>query len=110
VGALLDMGVTLGANSISGPSFTVADPTPLEDQARSAAVRDALRKATLYADAADIELGAIFRVEEGYMQPPQPIAPGAMMRMEAAADMSVPIEGGELSFLAQITISWTLEE
>lgn len=109
VGALLDKVVTLGANSISGPSFTVADPTPLEDQARRAAVRDALRKATLYADAAEVDLGPIFRIEEGYMQPPQPVAPGAM-RLEAAAPMPVPIEGGELSFNAQVTVSWTLDD
>jgi uncharacterized protein YggE len=108
VGAILDQVVTLGANSVSGPTFTVADPTPLEDQARQLAVRDALRKAGLYAGAASIQLGPIHRIEEGFIQPPQPLQ-GAMMRMEAA-DASVPIESGELEFRAQVSISWQIAD
>jgi uncharacterized protein YggE len=107
LGTLLDQVVTLGANSISGPTFTVADPTPLEDQARRAAMRDALRKGSLYADAADLELGQISRIEENFTQPPQPFAP-PMMRMEAAQDSSVPIESGELVVTAQVSVTWQL--
>jgi uncharacterized protein YggE len=109
VGELLDQVVTLGANSISGPTFTVDDPTALQDNARKEAVTDALRKAKLYAAASGIALGPIFHIEEGYTQPPQPLAAGAMMRMEAAPS-SVPIEGGELTFQAQVTISWRIAE
>jgi len=107
VGELLDQVVTLGANSISGPVFTVAAPTPLEDQARRAAIRDALRKGELYAEAARLTLGPIFRIEEGYLSPPQTIQAAPMMRMEAS-DASVPIEGGELAFRAQVSVSWRL--
>jgi uncharacterized protein YggE len=109
VGTLLDQVVTLGANSISGPTFTLADPTPLEDQARRAAVRDALRKGTLYAEAAGVALGSIFRIEESYVQPPQPFE-GAAMRLEMAADTSVPIEGGELTVEAQVSVSWVIAD
>jgi uncharacterized protein YggE len=110
VGPLLDEVVMLGANSISGPTFTLADPTPLEDQARRAAMRDAMRKGELYAEAAEVTLGPVFRIEESYVQPPQPFN-GAAMRMEmAAADTSVPIEGGELTVEAQVTVSWTLDD
>ena len=108
VGEILDQVVTLGANSISGPSFTVADPTPLEDQARRAALRDALRKGTLYAEAAELILGSISRIDENFASPPQPYQMGAAMRMEAAADSAVPIEGGELTFRAQVSVSWSL--
>ncbi len=109
VGALLDQVVTLGANAISGPSFTVEDPTPFEDQARQAAIRDAIRKSALYAKAADVTLGPIFRIDDGYVSPPQPIAPGGMMRMEAAASPP-PIERGELSFEAHVSVSWRLAD
>ena len=109
VGAILDQVVTLGANSITGPTFTVDDPTPLEDEAREAAVEDALRKGELYATTAGIALGPVFRIEEGYVQPPQPLAPGMLMRMEAAP-ASVPIEGGELTFEVQVTVSWKIAE
>ena len=108
VGSLLDQVVTLGANSISGPSFSVDDPKPLQDEARREAIADALRKGKLLAEAAGIELGPVFRIEEGYVQPPRPLSDAPMMRMEAAA--SVPIEGGELSFQAQVSVSWRLAD
>jgi len=107
-GAVLDQVVTLGANSISGPSFTVADPTPLEDQARRAAMRDALRKGELYAMAANIPLGPVLRIEEGAERPPPPIPMSAMAREAVAADASVPVEGGELTFQAQVSVTWRL--
>ena len=108
VGAILDLVVTLGANSITGPSFAVADPTPLEDEARRAAVADALRKAAHYAEAAGVALGPIQSISEGYASAPQPMQ-AATMRLEAA-DSSVPIEGGELTFEVQVSVSWVLEE
>jgi uncharacterized protein YggE len=104
---VLDQVVGLGANSISGPTFTVDDTGPLEDRARVAAVQDALRKGQLLANAANTSLGPIVKIEESYARPPQPFAP-AMMRMEAAADSSVPIEAGELTFEAQVLVSWDL--
>jgi len=108
VGALLDQVVTLGANSISGPTFTVENPTALQDQARSAAIADALRKGRLYAAAADVDLGPIFRIDENYAPPPQPYA-APMMRMEAAQS-DVPIEGGALTFKMQVSVSWLIED
>ena len=107
-GEILDQVVTLGANSISGPTFTVADPRELEDAARRAAIRDAERKAELYAEAAEVSLGPIMRIEEAVAQWPQPVPMAAMAR-EVAADSSVPIEGGELTFRAQVSVSWDLK-
>lgn len=109
VGALLDQVVKLGANSISGPTFTVADPKPFEDEARRAAMRDALHKSDLYAEAAGVTRGPIFRIEDGYVSAPQPVAPG-VMRMEAAAAPPVPIEGGELTFEAHVSVTWLIIE
>jgi len=109
VGVLLDQVVTLGANSISGPTLTVDDPVPLQDEARRAAVADAMRKSKLFATAANITLGPIFRIDEGYVQPPQPIAAGALMRLEAAPSPT-PVEAGELTFHAQVNMSWRLAD
>jgi uncharacterized protein len=106
-GAILDEIVSLGANSISGPTFTVNDPTPLEDQARRAAIRDALRKGQLYAQAANVPLGPILRIEENVFQRQPPIPMSAMAR-EAAQDAAVPIEGGELAFEAQVNVTWRI--
>jgi uncharacterized protein YggE len=109
VGALLDEIVTLGANSVSGPIFTVADPADIEDQARRAAMRDAIRRGELYAEAAEVALGPIARIEESFAQIPPP-QPYAAMRQEMAADSAVPIEGGELEFTAQVSVSWIIGE
>ena len=59
LGAVLDKAVTVGANTINGVSFSVADPSELYDEARKAAFADARDKAELYADAAGVELGDI---------------------------------------------------
>ena len=109
VGAVLDEIVTLGANSISGPTFTVADPSEIEDQARRAAMRDVTRRGELYAEAAGVSLGPIYRIEEGYAQPPQPMQYAAMAR-DVAQESAVPIEGGELEFSAQVSVSWIIGE
>ena len=109
VGEILDQVVTLGANSISGPAFAVAEPQTLEDEARRAAVADARRKAELYATAAGVSLGPVARIEENAGPRPRPMPMGAMARMSAEAD-SVPVEGGELTYRAEISVTWTLAE
>jgi uncharacterized protein YggE len=106
-GALLDKAVTLGANTISGPSFTVADPSALQDSARKAAMRDALRKAELYAEAAGISLTRILRIDEAGGYAPQPAMMAREMKAQAY-DAAVPIESGELSVTAQVSISWEI--
>jgi uncharacterized protein YggE len=109
VGTLLDTVVSLGANTVSGPIFTVEEPTALEDAARREAIADARRKAELYAEAAGVPLGPLLRVEEGYGSGPQPVPMLAMARDMAAAP-PVPIEAGELSFAAQVSVTWGLPD
>ncbi len=107
-GAILDVAVTLGANSINGPHFTVAEPEPLRNEARRKAVAEARARAALYAEAAGVTLGDILAIDEaGGGGPPRPMA---MARMESlAADASVPIEAGELTFHEQVRIVWEIE-
>ena len=107
-GEILDRVITLGANSISGPMFAAAEPAELEDQARRAAMRDAIGKAELYAQAAGVTLGPIMRIEENISQWPEPI-PRAAMARESAQDAAVPIEAGELTYQAQVSVSWQLQ-
>lgn len=106
-GALLDKAVTLGANSIFGPNFTVADPSALEDSARKAAMRDARRKAELYAEAAGVRLAGILRIDEAgdFSPPPMPMV--RQMKAEAF-DAAVPIESGELAMSARVSVSWEI--
>jgi uncharacterized protein YggE len=109
LGAVLDQAVTVGANQISGVSFSVDDPAELYNEARKLAFADAHDKAELYADAAGVELGALSLISEmtGYNQPPQPYA----FKAEAASmDRAVvPVEVGQLTFSIDVNVSWDLE-
>ncbi len=103
LGAILDRSVDVGANTINGISFMVADPTPLLDEARKAAFTDARRKAELYAEVAGETLDDLESISEsqGYSSP-EPMA------MYARADAaSVPVAAGEMSFSVSVTVEWS---
>lgn len=109
LGAVLDKQVNVGANTINGISFSVADPSKLYDEARKAAFADARDKAALYAEAAGEALGALKSISEtqGYDQP-QPYMMKAMDM--AAASAPVPVATGELSFTINVQVTWSVED
>ena len=98
--------MTDGANTLNGISFGLADPVPSTDEARKAAVVDARHKAELYAAAAGVKVGKVVSINEngGYAPP--------MMRAEAMAGKSdaVPVQAGELSIGASVTVTFELTE
>jgi uncharacterized protein len=107
LGTILDQSVSVGANTINGITFDVADPSKLLDEARTKAFADAQAKARLYADTARVDLESIRSISEvqNYGQP-QPY----MMRQEAAADMSaVPVATGELTFSINVQVTWAID-
>ena len=107
LGSILDKSVTIGANTVNGVTFSVADPSALYDEARKAAFADARAKAELYATAAGGTLDEINSISESQtFNSPQPVAMYSM-RAEAAAD--VPVEGGELAFAINVNVQWELE-
>jgi uncharacterized protein YggE len=101
LGALLDRLVVVGANQIRGIELTVAEPGPLRDKAREAAMKDAARKAALLAEAAGVKIVRLFSVidePQGMPRPPMP------MRMSAdAARVAVPVEAGEQEIRGRVT-------
>ena len=100
LGVLLDAVVESGANQFHGLTFGVRNPKPLQDEARALAVKDALDRAALYAEAAGVALGDIVEISElGGGGGPRPMA---IERM-AVAD-SVPIAAGELTLSASVTV------
>lgn len=102
-GAVLDAAITEGANTLNGLSFGLAEPRPVEDQARKAAVADALARARLLAEAAGQKLGAVVSIAESAGGiPPMP------MFSKSAADMAVPVAAGEVGISASVTIVWQL--
>ncbi len=96
LGPLLDALTRSGANRIQNVQFGVSDPKPYFDRARVLAVKEAMRKARLYADAAGQRLGGIISLEEGGAT-----RAGPELR---ALSASLPVAGGELSMRADVRL------
>ena len=106
LGAILDKSVTVGANTVNGVTFAVADPSELYDEARKAAFEDARTKAELYAAAAGATLEEIQSISEtqGFNNP----QPYPMYARAEAADSSVPVEAGEMAFAINVNVQWEM--
>jgi uncharacterized protein len=108
LGTLLDAAVADGANALNGVSFGLTNPDPVMTEARKRAVAEARARAELLTGAAGVELGRIVSMSESSAQ----IGPAPMFRAEASvADaMPVPVQAGELSTSAYVTITWEIKE
>lgn len=101
LGTILDAAVSDGVNTLNGISFDLADKRPVQDQARMAAVKDAIARATLLAQAAGVGLGKITSITEGGAA----AGPAPMYRMDAA---SVPVAAGELEISQSVTVTFEI--
>jgi uncharacterized protein YggE len=104
LGEILDQIVTLGANQIGGLSFDVSNGETLRDEARKAAVANARKRATLYAEAAGVQLGDVVTITEGAVHE----APRGPMLARAASMKSVPVEEGSQKIEVEVSITWAL--
>lgn len=106
-GSIIDKAIGVGANRLDSISFGFADPKPLMNDARKAAVADAHDRAALYAEAAGVKLGPVLNISDSFAPAPGPIP--MMARMEAADAKSVPISVGESTMSASVTIVYAIE-
>jgi hypothetical protein len=93
-GAVLDAAVRAGANQVHGVSFRLADPTPVQNAAREAAVRELQAKAELYARATGLHIVRLVSLSEGGAVTPLPIPAVAMQGVRV---QGVPVAPGELT-------------
>jgi uncharacterized protein YggE len=103
LGDLLDRAISLGANEIREIAFDVAEPEPLQDEARKQAMDNARRLGELYAKAAGVQLGPVLRITEGPAGLPQ-VRRHHSRRLKAA----VPIEAGTLRVGIQVNVVYAL--
>lgn len=106
LGAVLDAMVSAGANRMAGINFFIADDQALLDEAREKAVKDARRKAELYAGAAGVELGRILSIDEVRAYVPRARAMPEMA-MAVRSD-AVPVEAGENELSISVQVTWEL--
>ncbi|MEQ1950098.1 SIMPL domain-containing protein [Mesorhizobium sp. CN2-181] len=106
-GEIIDKAVELGVNQGGGVSFANDDPSKALTEARKSAVKDAMGKAHTLAEAAGVSLGRVLEItDQTFTAPPMPITAKAFDRAGAAE--AVPIEAGENSYRAQVTMTFEL--
>ena len=106
LGGLLDAVVSDGANTMNGLSFSVADPGPLEDEARAAAVADARGKAQTLASAADVALGNVISISESRVAG----GPVPMATMAMAERAAVPVAAGQVEIIVSVRAVFAIAE
>lgn len=107
VSDVLDKAVTAGgeAAQLSGVSFDLQDSSDLARQARERAFADARARAEQYAALAGESLGKVLRIDEtGGGASAHPRAEFAMLRAAGGP----PVEAGQQTVSAQITVVWEL--
>lgn len=109
LGKVLDALVQAGSNQVSGISFGIDDATGVVDQARGRAVRDARRRAELYAQAAGVRVGKVLTISEQPVQMPRPQYMANTFMAEARS-AAVPVAAGEQELQASIDIVFALED
>jgi len=103
VGAVLDSAVGAGANQVFGITFGLNDSEPLLGQARDKAILNAKAKADAMAKTAGIKLGKILNISESVSGGPVPLS------FDAKASSAAPIEAGETSVRAQVSVTFAIE-
>jgi uncharacterized protein YggE len=106
VGELLDSAIALGANEMGGIAFRVSNMEALKDEARKAAMANAVRRAKLYAAAVGATLGPVLTISED-MREPAPFAGRELNALRAAS--VVPVEAGSQELEVEVHVTWALQ-
>ncbi|TAK05405.1 SIMPL domain-containing protein [Patescibacteria group bacterium] len=103
VGAIFAKVGEIGANQVSGPDFTIDDPTALRDQARLDAIADAQMKAEALARSLGVRLGRVVGFSESGSGAPVPFYD--LARGLGGAESAPPkIEAGELDITSDVSL------
>ncbi len=105
LGVVLDKVVSLGANRISGISFSVSNEDELRDKARKQAMKTAFQRARLYTQSAGTRLGRVTSITETSSS----VSPGPVTRFRSLKESSsVPIEAGTANISVRVNVTWRL--
>ena len=96
-----------GSNQLGNIRFDFAERGKLLDKARQLAVADARKRAELYTDAADVDLGEVLSINESGVAVPRP--PMMMRNAMMAESADVPIAVGESEIRATVHMVFELD-
>jgi uncharacterized protein len=104
-GKLIDAANRAGANSINDIQFGLHDPHSDRDQAIAAATANALRDAKVIAKSAGVKLVRIISIT---LDNAHAIAPRIYAAKAMAAESSTPIEPGDVSLTASVSVVYEI--
>lgn len=108
VGEILDRLVNAGATDASNVAFLVSDREKALDQAREAAIANARHTADLFAHAAGVTLGRVASITEGSDFAPMSEMDGRLKQASPAP--AQPIEAGEVTITARVTVGFDIAQ
>ena len=110
LGDLLDQVITAGANTVNSIQFDVADKTEALKQARDEAVKNAKTQAQELADVSGVTLGEVQNISFND-NIPSPIFESGKGGGGGglAADASVPIQPGQMTLTATVSLTYTIK-
>jgi uncharacterized protein YggE len=103
VGPVIDAANQAGANSITGPSYSLQNSDPYVQQALTAAGKQALAHAAAIAAGLGGKTGAVISAQEGSSVTP-------IVGLAAGAASGTPIQTGTVSVSATVTVTVTLAQ
>ena len=110
LGEILQAAVDAGSNSIQGITFTVADSSAAETEARDKAVADAHARAEQLAAASGTQLGAVTSINTSVYTPqPMPYYAAAMGLGGGGGEGAPPISSGSYEVQVQVTIAYEIK-
>ena len=110
IGDVLSGVVASGVNSVSQLSFTIDDPTELENEARAKAISQAKDKAKSIAKAGGFRLGRLLSIEEGFFQPVFRAETFRISTLGVGASTPAPtIEPGSQETIINVTIKYEIK-
>ncbi len=109
VGPVLDAALEAGANRASDLRFERQDRSPIREALASAGA-EARAQAESIAAALGVRLGKVLSATTG-ATPPRPVYRAALQaEMRAVADVATPLEAGELTLHATLTVTYSIED
>jgi uncharacterized protein YggE len=106
VGALIDAATGAGANRVDSLEFTLEERAAAQSDALKQAGADAKRQAEAAAAALGVTLGKVLTANTGSAPI---IMPKQMARMAMAADVSTPVEAGDVTVSATLQVTYEIQ-
>lgn len=110
IGPVLDAALSVGATTVQGPRFALADPSSARRTALELAVRMARADAEAIAEAAGVRLGAVLEIVSGDEDRVSSGEFSMSERMQVATASSVsPVETGRLTIRASVLVRFAIQ-